>query len=173
MKAEIRISAKMWWNWSLAKRDFGPIPLSFLRDIVQTNRQTEKQHGWKTTHKCKKVDASKQGAIHLHPASFCERTTAPCDHSVQNIPVKTFSSTLWCMASFWLTSCERRISTSSLRTSSSSQAELSCSRSTLYAGDPGAPLLAPALPSRLCLISTRLCFSFLFSDSSSWRWGVK
>jgi len=81
--------------------------------------------------------------------------------------------TLWCIASFWLTSWERRISTSSLRTCSSSQEALSWSRRTLYAGEPGAPAPVAASPSRLCLISARSCLSFLFSDSSSWRWEAR
>lgn len=83
---------------------------------------------------------------------------------------KALCLTLCCMASFWLTSWERRISTSSFRTSSSSLEEFSWSSRTVYAGEPGAAELASALPLKDWRISFKWCLSFLFSDSNSWRW---
>lgn len=77
--------------------------------------------------------------------------------------------TLGWIASFWLTSWDLRMRTSSLRTSSSSLTEVSWSRRTLYAGAPGAVTSGDRVSVRAFCSSFNSFFSFLFSDSSSWR----
>lgn len=77
--------------------------------------------------------------------------------------------TLGWMASFWLTSWDLKMRTSSLRTSSSSLTEVSCSIRTRYAGAPGAVTSGALFSLRALRNSFSSFFSFLFSDSSSWR----
>lgn len=75
--------------------------------------------------------------------------------------------TLGWMASFWLTSWDLKMRTSSLRTSSSSLTEVSCSMRTRYAGAPGAVTSGALFSLRALRNSFSSFFSFLFSDSSS------
>lgn len=77
--------------------------------------------------------------------------------------------TLGWMASFWLTSWDLKMRTSSLRTSSSSLTEVSCSMRTRYAGAPGAVTSGALFSLRALRNSFSSFFSFLFSDSSSCR----